>query len=378
MSEFRILDSNWFFDTSTNLSASSEATDFPVENLKSHQRSKVWRSQSNEEIGGNFVITTSNNKIDIDEGSGEINVTATPGTYSASQLGTHLSSQLTAASGLAYAYAVNYDYYTGFWTIESTGSFELLWDTGTNTATSVGETLGFDTTSDTISNATHTGARVAIHTEEWVVLDLITTEAVDSFALIFDAVDGINLSSSAVVKIQANATNAWSSPAVDVTLAIDEDYDIYTYRWASSQSYRFWRVLIVDPQNANLYVELNVAVLSLATQLSQMPSIGFEQNLIDLSKKQENDYGNQFFDVYPSRREITFNHIALPEDDLETLYHIYRRVGKVTPICVWLDPSGDVFDKDRFFIYGRLQGNFKATQNFYTFFESELTVQEAL
>jgi hypothetical protein len=332
----------------------------------------VWRTS------GNFVIDSTNNKLDFNDGGAEISVTLTNGTYTPSQLGSHIQTQLNASAGIAN-YTVTYSSLLGYWTIQSDGAtFNILWDSGTNTATSVAETLGFDPDLDSTGGLAYQGYLPAIHTEEWALLDLSTAESIDSFALVFDKTDGSKLSSSAVVKIQANATDSWSSPAVNVTVAFDEDFETYTYRWASSQSYRYWRVLITDPNNAYGYVELGVAVLSLATQLSQVPSIGFQQELVDLSKKAMNDYGNEFFDVYPSRRELVFNHVAMPESDVQTLAEIYERNGKVTPICVWLDPSAVLYDKDRFFIYGRLAGSFKATQNFYTFFDQELSIIEAL
>src|SRR4051812_33410514 len=55
-------------------------------------------------------------------------------------------------------------------------------------------------------------------TSEWVVFDVVTTEPIDSVVLLWSKEDGIRLSNTAVVKIQANATNVWTSPAVDQTL----------------------------------------------------------------------------------------------------------------------------------------------------------------
>lgn len=370
MCEFRILDYNYFFDSQTNLTASSEATGLPVTNLNSHQRSKVWRSS------GNYVVDSTNNKIDFNDGSGNVVATISSGTYSATDLGTEIKTQLDASGSLTHT--VTYDTATGLWTIAASGTFSLLWNTGANLANTAAGLVGFSTASDSTGAATYTGSIISIHTEEWVLADLITTENIDSIGIIFDKTDGINLSNSAVVKVQANATNSWSSPSVNVTLTADTTYDCFTYRWASAQAYRYWRILITDSANANLYVEIGNIILSYATQLTQVPSNGFELSLSDLSKKTENDYGNQFFDIYPSRRSVKFNHIAMSEADVETLYTIYDTVGVVTPIVLWLDPAATIYDKDRFFIYGRLKGDFKSTQNFYTYFDQELELVEAI
>lgn len=371
MSEFRILDSNKFFNTSYTLSASSEATDFPVENLQNHLRSKVWRSS------GNFVITAANAKLDFNDGSGAVVATISNGTYTPTTLAAEIKTRMDTAGSLVHT--ISYSTTTGKWTISvPAGTFSLLWNTGANTANSIGPTIGFSLAANDTGSTSYVGDTVAIHTEEWVKIDLGAAANIDSFALVFDKVDGCLLSSGATVKLQGNASDSWATPSVDQTVTKDTTYDVYTHRFSSNQNYRYWRVLITDVANTNFSVELGIVVLSLSTQLSQMPSIGFTHSLIDLSKRQENDYGNEFFDEYPSRREIVFNHTALTEADLQTLHTIYNTVGKVTPICLWLDPAATLYDKDRFFIYGRLRGEFKATNVFYTFFDQEMSLVEAL
>lgn len=371
MSEFRILDYNYAFDPSVSLEATSEATDFPVSNLANHNRSDVWRSS------GFFVITSSNKYLDFNEGGGEKNAVLYEGNYSASALATHIAERIVAAGGSTYA--ITQSSLTGLWTITiSAGTFTLLWSTGANSANSVGSMLGFDVSADSSSANAHTGAAIALHTEEAVTIDLMTSEEIDSVAILFDPVDGPKLSEAAVVKLQANATVNWTSPAVDVTLSLDTTFDILTHRFSTAQEYRYWRIKIVDPTNANLHVEISKVILAKATQLGQVPSIGFVQNMKDTSRPVVNDFGARYFDVYPSQRMFTFNHLALSEADLQTLFDIYKRVGNVTPICLWLDASATVYDKDRFFIYGRLEGDFKATHSFYTFFDNELSLVEAL
>src|SRR4051812_21363761 len=51
-----------------------------------------------------------------------------------------------------------------------------------------------------------------------VVFDMQTTEDINSVVLLWPKEDGIRLTDSATVKIQANATNVWTSPSVDQTV----------------------------------------------------------------------------------------------------------------------------------------------------------------
>jgi len=81
--------------------------------------------------------------------------------------------------------------------------------------------------------------------------------------------------------------------------------------------------------------------------------------------------------VFPSRRKFKFDYTALTEADVETLYNIYTRVGLTTPIALWLDAEGTDYDKDRFFLYGRFSKNFSASNNFFTFFDEGIELEEA-
>jgi hypothetical protein len=213
-----------------------------------------------------------------------------------------------------------------------------------------------------------------------VVFDLRSIEEIDSFALLFNPIrgEGVKFSDSAVIRLLASATNVWSSPAVDVTLTLDQDYEVITHFFTTAQSYRYWAVEVSDPGNAYGYIEIPKIILSKSTQLSQAPEIGFSDTLEDQSKTDETAYGHRYADLYPTRRSMEFSYSAMTSDDIETLQRIYARVGKVTPIAVALDPTETLFDKDRFFLYGYLNSSFKAGHRFYSFFDSGLSIEEAL
>jgi hypothetical protein len=87
---------------------------------------------------------------------------------------------------------------------------------------------------------------------------MITTEEIDSVVILWPKEDGIRLSDTAVVKIQANATDSWGSPAVDQTLTIDNTYMVASHYFSTDQSYRYWRVVIEDVGNPYGYVELGM------------------------------------------------------------------------------------------------------------------------
>lgn len=221
--------------------------------------------------------------------------------------------------------------------------------------------------------------RMTSLTSQSLVIDLQTAEEIDSFAMLFHPVNGVKFTDGATLKLQANATNTWASPAVDVTLSIDFTHEIVTHFFTSAQSYRYWRVTFSDALSTYDHLEVAKIILGKATQLTQNPEIGFTMKQRDRSKKSENDYGSAYTDVYPSQRELTVGFRNLSETDKRTLWGIYNRLGKATPLAVALDPTQAIFtDKDEHFLYGYLENDWAAAQSFYTYFDVAMRVEEAL
>lgn len=364
MSNFRFLDYNYCFDSATNFYPSSEDPSFLSSNMALFSRSKVWRGY------GYFQITASNCYIDFKESSVGPQLTATLqiGVYSTAQLITQIQSKMGAA-GTASAYTVAFSRTTGLWTITSSLAYlSILWSTGTNTANSPASLLGF-TAGDSTGAVTYQGQKIALHSYERFVIDLGANEDIDSFAVVFDPVNGHKFSNAATFLLEASYGNAWDAPAVSQSVSIDDIYGSMTYFFSSVQTYRYWSLKITDPANPYLYVEIPKILLAKATQLNQVPEVGFQQIITDLSQHVETAYGNKYSDVYPARRQLKFAYAALTEADQQTLIEMVGRLGECTPIGIVLDPDATVFDKDRFFMYGRFSGDTTFDNPFYTYFD---------
>src|SRR5690606_5561281 len=132
-------------------------------------------------------------------------------------------------------------------------------------------------------------------------------EPVDTIAIFWPKIRGIKLSDAAIVKVQANATNVWDSPAVDVTLEIDNIYEVATYNFSTVQNYRYWRVVMSDATNPNGYLELGVGWIGKSLEVENAQN-GFTFDLVDKSKTTTNDFGNAYTDEYPLLSTIEFSY----------------------------------------------------------------------
>lgn len=212
-------------------------------------------------------------------------------------------------------------------------------------------------------------------TEHWVRFDFKTIEEVNSVVVMWPREDGVLLSETAEIRIQANATDVWTSPAIDQELTLNNDYSIASHFFEDAQEYRYWRLVVTDVGNANDFVEVGIVVIGQSLEL-QEPENGFGFQTIDQSKTQVNDYGHVYVDEYPNLRSIDIDFAYMNYDDIKTLQESYNRVGTKRPVLLALDPDESVFDKDHFLIYGKYASSQELTHVMHKLFDSGITIVE--
>lgn len=368
----KIIDFNYPFQSNVDITPTTENTEFPASNLKSEIRARAWRSNKG---AGHFVIDTTNNKIDFKESGGgpELTATLTQQDYTAITLAAEIKAKLEAAGGEVYTVAISD--LTGEWTISTGGSFlSLLFATGTNTAASTGPEIGF-LAGDRTGSTSYTGG-VKIHSFEAVIFDLKTLEDIDSFAIFFDPRRGLQYSTNAQIRLQANQTLDFSSPSVDVLLTIDEDLKSVSHFFAANQAFRFWRVKIIDPQNSNGFVELPLVVLGFGISFTRDLSNGFKFKKRDFSVVRRNQFGNSYSDKRPKVKRMEWNYSLMPFEDIQVLNQIYERVGKTEPVMISFDSIEKNFDKDFFLLFGKFTTQMELQHRTRTFFNVSLKLEE--
>lgn len=369
--DFRIIDFNYPFQN-VYITASSEDVSYPVSNLSKHFRSRVWRSS----LDGYFKIISTNKYINFKIGGAELTATLLEGEYTASSLADAISSYMTTAASAVIE--CSFSESTGKFTIsKSSGTLELLWLTGTNTANAMGSALGYAVV-DYTGALTYSSAQVTSNTEEFAIIDLRTADAIDTFYILFDPTDGNKVSPAGLVYLQANSTPNFDSPVVSQQLTFDEERGVYSHIFTTDQEYRYWKIKIVDPHNANGYCEIPKIILGKSTTLSRCPEIGFKYKLTDLSQSVTNDYGNTYVDVYPIRSDIELSFKLLVEADVDILADIFNRNGIATPMLFVIDSQEAIFDKDRFLVYGRVSNEMYFNHVIGEYFETTLKIVEAL
>jgi hypothetical protein len=116
-----------------------------------------------------YVVTTGvNDKIDFNIGASQLHATVAAGTYVAGQtqadnpsLCKAIYDAIVAAEAVG-TYTVSYSRTTGLFTItRSAGTFQIVWNTGTNKATSIASLIGFSTAADSTGALTYSSSTAA-------------------------------------------------------------------------------------------------------------------------------------------------------------------------------------------------------------------------
>jgi len=174
-----------------------------------------------------------------------------------------------------------------------------------------------------------------------IVIDFSVAKSVKAFFLFPH-----NFSSQAVVKIQANSTDSWDSPAVDQTATLGS---VVYYFWSSAQSYRFWRVTITDSSPITNYLEAGRIFLGNYFEPSINISNAYQLVYTDPSDVMISD-GGQITSAQKTRYktyQIKFE--TLPVADKNTLVNIFGERGKALDWVFIIDRN----DMQNTFVYCR-------------------------
>lgn len=295
------------------LSASGAQAAAPVAWLKDQLRSKTWRSPL-----GWTIVAGFNDKIDFNRG-GVKAATVTPGTYATgAALATAIVNALEASDATP-VWACTYSTSTFKFTVSSDLSFTLLWGSGTNTGTACHKELGF-AVSDTGSATSQIGANAVYQSRHWLKADFASALSVQVGIVV-----NHNAGTAGIFTLQGNASDAWTSPTVNQALSGDASIRI---AFISTQTLRYWRLVIDDCGNVLGYSEVGVWHVGPYTQPSVTYIVGFTKRWDELSEVSITPSGAHWQDERPRRPVWSIQWNEIPEADRAALAAAFALVPK--------------------------------------------------
>lgn len=368
-----------YLDEATR-TASSEDAEFPASNLYDQSiRGRVWRS------AGNFEVTSANKTIKFYE-TAATPLTATIAEATYSNLSDFLDAVKAAldAAG-ASTYTVIQNPTTKKINITSDhmgggGIFSLLW---TNVGTTAADLLGYDNSTDDTGAFTYTADSIRIHTSEWLKWDLGASSNPDIFIAIGKKGSAIGLGETATIKLQGNTTDVWTSPQYEQTLTYDE-MAIYIAKTLTdglhSSALRYWRLYIVDKDNAAGYVELSNVYLGehYATTQGQ-PQFPFSVTGSDASSETVFQSGAKSYLRRQRGSSFSFSWLGLTTIEKEQFDSFQADLGNSKNFYLVFDPAAVFSSTINYAIrYVRFNSDQNANLSLPNVWDSDWSLDEAL
>lgn len=328
-----------FIDTGvvSNALVSSEQAAFPALNIYNKQRrSKVWRSNGYWEIlsGDNTIVFQETTAVDL-------TATVAAGEYNSSTAFFAAVKAALEAAG-ASTYTVSADAITGKIKIVSDGAggggiLTLRW-THANSA-DMAAIMGFDTASDQIGFLTYYADELKINTSEWVKWDFGISTNPKALVLIGQRNMPIKITPNAVIKLQGNETDIWTSPSYETTLVYnDQAMTVFDDAGLHTEALRYWRLLILDQSNANGYVEIGSAYLGdIYMPTRGSPQFPLAIGEVDRSENVFSEGGQTYADIKEKTQVFSVDYKLLTKEEREMLSAIFDKVGKSVPFFVAID-----------------------------------------
>jgi hypothetical protein len=349
---------------------SSQNLTYPFSNTQDDDRSTYWKTT------GQFVIDATNNKLYINDGSDKT-ATIASATYTIpADLAAAVVTALNSASS-----GWNCIYDTGLNIFEITrGGTAVIRLTVTTAA--AWDALGYTGTADR-STSPFYADEMRAHTSESVICDLGVVTEVKCLAMIAPIDEAFGLSASAVVRLQGNNSNSWTSPTYNELATVTERGCFLHVPNATFSSYRYWRIYITDRLNAaGAGIKIaSVIYLGGATVIgSSGVAKGFSRSTIDPSISMVSASGRKYFDSRQKYDVFTSLSVQnVTEADRILIDNVFAEVGVTTPFFMSIDAFQAASNSiDELTRYVRFSKPPPQQNSFYKYYNIGLEFEEAI
>jgi len=148
-----------------------------------------------------------------------------------------------------------------------------------------------------------------------------------------------NLSSTAVITLMGNTSDAWGAPAYSQVIA----WNSKKIGYYLDQTYRYWRLQISDQLNTDGYIEIGELYLGDYLEPGKNYSYGWDQStsVFETAAKSRAGVEKKSLDYLQESFQITFDRI--PETDIDSLLSMLRAIKNEATRMVkpaWFFPEG--------------------------------------
>lgn len=182
--------------------------------------------------------------------------------------------------------------------------------------------------------------RTVSNADQWIQFSFTGAVDVDTVVVFAN-----NFTPSATVKIQANATDVWTSPTIDQALTyvkddrksdqLDKEVGIWFYQFSSTESYQYWRLSIDDTTNTDDFLDVGLVVLD---EKTVFPGMSVNQVFKrESTSDPEFNMSNQIYGIKRTQYNgASFNFPIVSETQKTTLDSFFNQADLVLPYCMFV------------------------------------------
>jgi len=328
-----------------NAYVSSADANYPVANAyNTERRRRTWRT------AGFFEVVDGENVIVFRESVGvDLIAVITPASYASDSLFFAAVKAAMEAVGDS-TYTVSRDATTDRIKITSNGSgggglFQLQL-TDANFA-DMAALLGFSTASNLTGALTYEADLVRLHSSEWLLWDLGIPSNPSGLIGLIDRNSTASYSGGAVIKLQGNETNEWSSPSFESAVVVSEGtLSLLNSLGFHTNGLRYWRLYFEDKENAEGYIELGAVCLGLHTVITRgCPVFPLNSEFQDRSNIVFSENGRTIAGEKAKYQKYSLDWAGLDRASFEALTRVWETFGLHTSFFMAMDPT-EAFSTD--------------------------------
>lgn len=166
---------------------------------------------------------------------------------------------------------------------------------------------------------------------EWIKFDLGTAQNVQSFVALAHTLTA----SDSAIRIQANATDSWGAPSVDVAVTFNADV-LYHY-WTSAQSYRWWRFIFTKSAAGESRDVGRIFLGDFYEAAQDIAYGGYKVTPVDLSETSRSLGGASYSDAKDIYHDVSASFEYIPDTQMDAFRAIAAVVGTHTPLFIHVD-----------------------------------------
>jgi len=199
-----------------------------------------------------------------------------------------------------------------------------------------------------------------VNSSEFLTFDLGVPTDPQNFIMTGRRNTPIQLTSSGTYTLQANPTDAWTSPAFSTTLTYnDEVISKLSVTGLAGTKFRYWRVLFDDLDNPNGFLELSSLFLGNAfgEDTRGRVQFPFTSRFEDLSRTLTSDGGSTHSNLKEKTQSFSARWFPLAKAELEDLEDIFDEFGTSSAFFISMD-SDKVFstNENKRIVYAKMTG----------------------